>query len=62
VRALVLVGTLCDIVAATLAMHALPGASPGIALMLLFNIGAAGVAAWPLRYGLGGRGGSRRWP
>jgi len=52
-RAQVLVGTLIDIVAATLAMHALPAASPGIALMLLFNIGAASLLL-PLRYGLGG--------
>ena len=34
-------------------MHALPAASPGIALMLLFNIGAAALLL-PLRYGLGG--------
>ena len=52
-RAQVLVGTFADIVAATLAMHALPDASPGIALMLLFNIGAAALLL-PLRYGLGG--------
>ncbi len=48
----VMVGTTIDIVAATLAMHALPMASPGIALMLLFNIGAASLLL-PLRYGLG---------
>jgi two-component system sensor histidine kinase PilS (NtrC family) len=48
-----MVGTAVDIVAATLAMHALPIASPGIALMLLFNIGAASLLL-PLRYGLGG--------
>ncbi len=52
-RAQVMVGTTIDIVAATLAMHALPMASPGIALMLLFNIGAASLLL-PLRYGLGG--------
>ena len=52
-RVQVFVGTLIDIVAATLAMHALPAASPGIALMLLFNIGAASLLL-PLRYGLGG--------
>ena len=49
----VLVGTAVDIVAATLAMHALPMASTGIALMLVFNIGAASLLL-PLRYGLGG--------
>ena len=53
VRGLVMAGTAADIVAATLAMHALPMASPGIALMLLFNIGAAALLL-PLRYGLGG--------
>jgi two-component system sensor histidine kinase PilS (NtrC family) len=52
-QAQVMLGTLIDIVAATLAMHALPMASPGIALMLLFNIGAAALLL-PLRYGLGG--------
>ena len=52
-RVQVFVGTLIDIIAATLAMHALPAASPGIALMLLFNIGAASLLL-PLRYGLGG--------
>ena len=52
-RGQVMVGTAIDIVAATLAMHALPMASPGIALMLLFNIGAASLLL-PLRYGLGG--------
>jgi two-component system sensor histidine kinase PilS (NtrC family) len=36
-----MIGTAVDIVAATLAMHALPMASTGIALMLVFNIGAA---------------------
>lgn len=46
------VGVLVDIAAATLAMHALPGASAGIAMMLLFNIGAAGVLL-PLAIGLG---------
>lgn len=48
----VVVGTAIDIAAATLAMHALPAASPGIAMLLLFNIGAAGLLL-PLRYGLG---------
>ncbi len=52
-RGQVMVGTAIDILVATLAMHALPAASPGIALMLLFNIGAAALLL-PLRYGLGG--------
>lgn len=41
-----------DILAATLAIHALPSASAGIAMMLLFNIAAAAMLL-PLRYGLG---------
>jgi two-component system, NtrC family, sensor histidine kinase PilS len=41
-----------DIVAATLAIHALPVSSSGIALMLLFNVGAASLLL-PLRFGLG---------
>jgi two-component system sensor histidine kinase PilS (NtrC family) len=49
----VLVGTGIDIVAATLASHALPEAAPGIALLLLFNIGSAALLL-PLRFGLGG--------
>jgi two-component system sensor histidine kinase PilS (NtrC family) len=52
-RAQVLIGTGIDIVVAALAMHALPSASSGIALMLLFNIGSAALLL-PLRYGLGG--------
>jgi two-component system sensor histidine kinase PilS (NtrC family) len=52
-RAQVMIGTAIDIAAATLAMHALPMASTGIALMLVFNIGAASLLL-PLRYGLGG--------
>ena len=40
-----------DIVVATLAVHALPLASPVISLMLLFNVGAAALrfspVAWP---------------
>jgi two-component system sensor histidine kinase PilS (NtrC family) len=48
----VLVGTAIDIGVATLAAHALPAAAPGIAMMLLFNIGAAALLL-PLRYGLG---------
>jgi two-component system sensor histidine kinase PilS (NtrC family) len=49
----VLIGTGIDILAATLATHALPEAAPGIALMLLFNIGSAALLL-PLRFGLGG--------
>lgn len=49
----VLVGTAIDILAATLATHALPEADSGIALMLLFNIGSAALLL-PLRFGLGG--------
>jgi two-component system, NtrC family, sensor histidine kinase PilS len=41
-----------DIVAATLAAHALPSASAGIATMLLFNIAAAAMLL-RLRYGFG---------
>jgi two-component system, NtrC family, sensor histidine kinase PilS len=52
-RAQVMVGTSIDIVVATLAMHALPLAAPGIALMLMFNVGAAALLL-PLRYGLAG--------
>jgi len=52
-RGQVMLGTAIDIVAAVLATHALPIAAPGIALMLLFNIGAAALLL-PLRYGLGG--------
>ena len=47
-----LAGVLVDIVAAALAMHALPQSSAGIAMMLLFNVGAAAVLL-PLRLGLG---------
>lgn len=53
VRAQVLIGTAIDITIAVLAVHALPLAAPGIALMLLFNIGAASLLL-PLRFGLGG--------
>lgn len=48
----VMLGTGLDIAAATLATHAAPFAAPGIALMLVFNIGAAAMLL-PLRYGLG---------
>ena len=46
------VGIGVDIVAATLAMHALPVSGSGIAMMLLFNVGAAALLL-PLRWGLG---------
>ncbi|WP_255516411.1 sensor histidine kinase [Luteimonas suaedae] len=36
-----LIGALLDIAVATLAVHALPTAGPGVALMLLVNLGAA---------------------
>ena len=49
----VMLGAAVDIVAATLATHAMPSSAPGIALMLMFNIGAAALLL-PLRYGLGG--------
>jgi two-component system sensor histidine kinase PilS (NtrC family) len=52
-RAPVMVGTAIDIGVATLAMPALPLAGPGIALMLMFNVGAAALLL-PLRYGLAG--------
>jgi two-component system sensor histidine kinase PilS (NtrC family) len=48
----VLVGVVVDITAAMLAMHALPAAGSGIAMMLLFNVGAAALLL-PLRLGLG---------
>jgi len=47
-----LLGVVVDIAAATLAIHALPGAASGIALMLLFNVGAAALFL-PMRFGLG---------
>ena len=46
-----LIGVLIDIAAATVAIHALPGAASGIALMLLFNVGAAALFL-PLRTGI----------
>ncbi|MCF8825513.1 sensor histidine kinase [Xanthomonas campestris] len=49
--ATVLCAVLADILAATLATHALPGASAGIAMMLLFNV-AAGSILLRLRYGM----------
>ncbi|GAA4853344.1 HAMP domain-containing sensor histidine kinase [Luteimonas vadosa] len=46
-------GIACDVVVAALATHALPQAASGIAMMLLFNVGAAALLL-PLRYGLAG--------
>ena len=48
---LVFVGTCIDILAATLATHALPAVAAGIAMMLLFNVAAAAMLL-PLRYGM----------
>jgi two-component system, NtrC family, sensor histidine kinase PilS len=45
-------GVAMDILAATVATHALPGTASGIALMLMFNVGAAALFL-PLRLGLG---------
>ena len=45
-------GVAMDILAATVATHALPGTASGIALMLMFNVGAASLFL-PLRFGLG---------
>ncbi|MBJ6985309.1 ATP-binding protein [Luteimonas sp. MC1750] len=47
----VVFGVLIDIAVATLATHALPFAGPGIAMMLLFNVGAAALLL-PLHLGL----------
>ena len=52
IRTQVLLGVAADVLAATLAMHALPGSAAGIAMMLLFNIGAAAFLL-PLRLGIG---------
>lgn len=49
--ATVLCAVVADILAATLATHALPGASAGIAMMLLFNVAAASILL-RLRYGM----------
>src|SRR5690606_19917273 len=51
IRDQVLAGIGIDIVASTLAMHAIPAVAPGIAMMLLFNIGATALLL-PLRLGL----------
>ena len=47
----VMVGTVIDIVVAALAIHAMPHAGPGVAMLLLFNIGAAALML-PLTYGM----------
>ena len=52
IRSQALVGVAVDVLAATLAMHAMPVSSAGIAMMLLFNIGAAAFLL-PLRLGIG---------
>ncbi|WP_133000593.1 sensor histidine kinase [Luteimonas arsenica] len=49
----VVFGLTVDIAVATLATHALPHAGPGIAMMLLFNVGAAALLL-PLNLGLAG--------
>ena len=49
----VVVGIATDIAAATLAIHAMPAAASGIALMLVFNVAAASLLL-PLRLGLAG--------
>ena len=51
VRPMVLAGIGLDIAASLLAMHALPDAVAGIAMMLLFNVGAAALLL-PLRWSL----------
>ena len=50
-RQIVVGGVLLDIVAASLLAHALPGASAGISMSLLFNIAAAATLL-PLSWGL----------
>jgi two-component system sensor histidine kinase PilS (NtrC family) len=52
IRTQAVIGVASDVLAATLAMHALPGAAAGIATMMLFNIGAAAFLL-PLRLGIG---------
>jgi two-component system sensor histidine kinase PilS (NtrC family) len=49
----VVTGIAIDVVAGTLAIHAMPAAASGIALMLVFNVGATAMLL-PLRYGLAG--------
>jgi two-component system sensor histidine kinase PilS (NtrC family) len=52
IRSQALLGAATDILAAGLAMHALPASAAGIAMMLLFNIGATAFLL-PLRLGIG---------
>jgi len=52
IRSQVLMGIAADIAVAIVAIHALPSSSSGIAMMLLFNVGAAALLL-PLRLGLG---------
>jgi len=52
IRTQALAGAVVDVAAAMLAMHALPDSSAGIAMMLLFNVGAAAFLL-PIRPGLG---------
>ena len=52
VRPMAMLGIGVDIAASLLAMHALPSAASGIAMMLLFNVGAAALLL-PLRVSLG---------
>ena len=52
VRSMALLGIGVDIAASLLAMHALPSAASGIAMMLLFNVGAAALLL-PPRVSLG---------
>lgn len=49
----VLAGILVDVTAAMLAIHAIPSAASGVALMLVFNVGATAMLL-PLRFGLAG--------
>ncbi|MGO4776469.1 PAS domain-containing sensor histidine kinase, partial [Lysobacter sp. 2RAB21] len=51
-RSQVLAGIACDLFFGILAIHALPGAGTGIALMLMFNVGAAALLL-RARYGIG---------
>jgi len=51
-RGQALAGIACDLFFGILAIHALPGAGTGIALMLMFNVGAAALLL-RARYGIG---------
>src|SRR5690606_19498657 len=50
-RTQALAGVAVDLVAGILAIHAIPAAGAGIALMLMFNVGAAALLL-PARFGL----------